>query len=229
MSGKVALPAAYAGARAGRIPFVLWATIWAHPRTPAQARRLSAAAPHLPPRGRDRHLRPARVSAYVRTKHPKGPVFEAPQAVDGAFWGAAATPERHGDFQILFAGRPAPEKGFDVLERAADIGTLVTATDRSPTDLRNLYAGQRRCGRTVGSHTRFPRAVGTRRQRSLPPGSSRDRHDAVGAAAGGLVRARAHRARRSCGGRAGAARRPAPPPRRRPSARDARRRTRAAR
>jgi hypothetical protein len=36
MSGKIALPAAYAGARAARVPFVLWATIWAHPRTPAQ-------------------------------------------------------------------------------------------------------------------------------------------------------------------------------------------------
>ena len=28
LSGRVALPAAYAGARAGRVPFVLWATIW---------------------------------------------------------------------------------------------------------------------------------------------------------------------------------------------------------
>ena len=81
------------------------------------------------------------VSAYVRTKHPRGPVFGAPQSVDAAFWEAPATPERHGEFQILFAGRPAPEKGFDVLERAVDVGTLVVATDRSATDLRNLYAG----------------------------------------------------------------------------------------
>ena len=36
--------------------------------------------------------------------------------------------------------------------------------------------GQRRCGRTVGPHARLPRAVGPRRQRSLPPGSPRDRH-----------------------------------------------------
>ncbi len=140
LSGKVALPAAYAGARAGRIPFVLWATIWAHPRTPAQIagypllrhiyRHADAIATYGP-----------HVSAYVRTQHPTGPVFEAPQAVDRTFWEADVTPERHGEFQILFAGRPAPEKGFDVLERAADIGTLVTATDRAPTDLRNLYAG----------------------------------------------------------------------------------------
>ena len=222
MSGKVALPAAYAGARAGRIPFVLWATIWAHPRTPAQLagypllrhiyRHADAIATYGP-----------HVSAYVRTKHPKGPVFEAPQAVDGAFWGAAATPERHGDFQILFAGRPAPEKGFDVLERAADIGTLVTATDRAPTDLRNLYAGQRRCGRTVGSHARLPRTVGTRRQRSLPPGSSRDRHAAVGAAAGGLVQHERTGLVVPAGDARRSARRSAPPARRPRAARDARR------
>ena len=39
-----------------------------------------------------------------------------------------------------------------------------------------LLRGQRRCGRTVDPHARLPRAVGARRQRSLPPGSSRDRH-----------------------------------------------------
>ena len=37
ISGRVALPAAYAGARRARVPFVLWATIWAHPRTAAHA------------------------------------------------------------------------------------------------------------------------------------------------------------------------------------------------
>ena len=34
LSGRVALPAAYLGARKARIPFVLWATIWAHPARP---------------------------------------------------------------------------------------------------------------------------------------------------------------------------------------------------
>ena len=37
LSGRVALPAAYLGARRARIPFVLWATIWEHPRTAAHA------------------------------------------------------------------------------------------------------------------------------------------------------------------------------------------------
>ena len=84
---------------------------------PAHARPralLRPAAPHLPPRGRDRHLRPAR-QRLRPSKHPRGPVFEAPQSVDPPFWGARGRPDRRGDFQILFAGRPAPEKGIDVL------------------------------------------------------------------------------------------------------------------
>ncbi len=101
LSGRIALPSAYVGARAGRVPFVLWATIWRHPRTPAHAvsylplrhiyRRADAIATYGP-----------HVSAYIRTKHPRGEVFEAPQSVDVDFWTTpAAQPERHGDFQIL--------------------------------------------------------------------------------------------------------------------------------
>jgi len=140
ISGRVALPAAYAGARAGRIPFVLWATLWRHPRTPAHAlsyaplrhiyRNADAIATYGP-----------HVSAYVRTKHPKGRVFEAPQAVDAAFWSAPATPDRRGEFQILFAGRRTHEKGIDVLQAAHDTGTLVFAEHETPEQLRNLYAG----------------------------------------------------------------------------------------
>src|ERR671930_846776 len=37
LSGRVALPPAWAGARLARVPFVLWATIWAHPRTATHA------------------------------------------------------------------------------------------------------------------------------------------------------------------------------------------------
>ena len=90
LSGRVALPAAYAGARAARIPFVLWATIWAHPRTPAHA--LS----YLPLRHMYRHADAVvtygpHVSAYVRAKGAD-PVFEAPQSVDDAFWSAPADP-----------------------------------------------------------------------------------------------------------------------------------------
>ena len=34
LSGRIALPGAYLAARARRVPFVLWASLWRHPRTP---------------------------------------------------------------------------------------------------------------------------------------------------------------------------------------------------
>jgi glycosyltransferase involved in cell wall biosynthesis len=114
LSGRVALPAAYAGARAGRVPFVLWATIWRHPRTAAHAlsygplrhiyRNADAIATYGP-----------HVSDYVRAKGASAPVVEAPQSVDDAFWTAAATPRRLAPFQALYAGRLEAEKGLPVL------------------------------------------------------------------------------------------------------------------
>ncbi len=126
------------------MPFVLWATIWRHPRTPAHA--LS----YLPLRHLYRHADAVatygpHVSAYVRAKGATN-VFEAPQSVDDAFWTAPAEPDRRAPFQALFAGRPAPEKGLDVLAdawRAAALpdAELVRATDATPAQLRNFYAG----------------------------------------------------------------------------------------
>ncbi len=187
MSGKVALPAAYAGARASKTPFVLWATIWAHPRTPAHAlsylplrhiyRNADAIATYGP-----------HVSAYVRTKHPKGPVVEAPQAVDTTFWGAEATPDRRAGFQLLFAGRPAPEKGFAVLEQAADVGQLVVAQDRTPEQLRNLYAGSDVLVVPSLPTRDFLEPWGLVVNEAFHQGVPVIATDAVGAAAGGLVR-----------------------------------------
>lgn len=186
ISGKIALPAAYAGARAGRHPFVLWATIWAHPRTPAHA--LS----YLPLRHIYRHADAIatygpHVSAYVRSKHPRGPVFEAPQAVDAAFWGAPAAPDRRGEFQVLFAGRPAPEKGFDVLRQATDTGTLVVADDRTPEQLRNLYAGSDVLVVPSLPTRDFLEPWGLVVNEAFHQGVPVIATDAVGAAAGGLV------------------------------------------
>jgi glycosyltransferase involved in cell wall biosynthesis len=187
LSGKVALPAAYAGARAGRTPFILWATIWRHPRTPVHA------ASYLPLRHIYRHADAIatygpHVSAYVRTKHPKGAVLEAPQSVDVAFWSRPGTPERHHDFQLLFAGRPVPEKGFDVLEAAADPRTLVVATDRTPTELRNLYAGSDVVVVPSVPTRDFLEPWGLVVNEAFHQGVPVIATDAVGAAAGGLVR-----------------------------------------
>jgi glycosyltransferase involved in cell wall biosynthesis len=200
LSGRVALPAAYAGARAGRVPFVLWATIWRHPRTPAHA--LS----YLPLRQLYRHADAIatygpHVSAYVRTKHPKGEVFEAPQSVDADFWSAPAQPERHGDFQILFAGRLAAEKGVDVLvQAAAGEGTLVLAGEgplhpagatvlckREAVDLRNLYAGSDVVVVPSVPTRDFLEPWGLVVNEAFHQGVPVIATDAVGAAAGGLV------------------------------------------
>jgi len=202
LSGRVALPAAYAGARRAGVPFVLWATIWRHPRTPAHA--LS----YLPLRHIYRHAEAIatygpHVSAYVRSKRPRGAVLEAPQAVDGAFWGApAAAPERHGEFQILFAGRLEPEKGVDVLAAAAaGQGTLVLAGDgplrpagavlagnRGADDLRNLYAGSDVVVVPSVPTPDFLEPWGLVVNEAFHQGIPVIATDAVGAAAGGLVR-----------------------------------------
>ncbi|MDA0167190.1 glycosyltransferase family 4 protein [Solirubrobacter ginsenosidimutans] len=201
LSGKVALPAAYAGARAGRVPFVLWATIWRHPRTPAHT--LS----YIPLRHIYRHADAIatygpHVSAYVNTKHPHGEVFAAPQSVDVEFWTAKAQPERHGAFQILYAGRLEREKGVDVLARAWDgHGTLVLAGEGplevpgalrrgkcEAADLRNLYAGSDVVVVPSVPTRDFLEPWGLVVNEAFHQGVPVIATDAVGAAAGGLVR-----------------------------------------
>jgi glycosyltransferase involved in cell wall biosynthesis len=128
LAGRVALPAAYAAARRARVPFVLWASLWEHPRTPAHRlsfiplraiyRRADAVVTYGP-----------HVTRYVEQHRSAGNIFEAPQAVDaGTFARAvddderaaarhrAGAPER--GFLALFAGRCVPEKGLMVLEQA---------------------------------------------------------------------------------------------------------------
>jgi glycosyltransferase involved in cell wall biosynthesis len=200
LSGRVALPAAYAGARVGRVPFVLWATIWRHPRTPAHA------VSYVPLRHLYRHADAIvtygpHVSAYVRSKHPRGEVFEAPQSVDAAFWSAPAQPERLGDFQILFVGRLAAEKGVDVLATAAaGAGTLALAGEgplrpagaivlgrRDAADLRNLYAGSDVVVLPSIPTRDFLEPWGLVVNEAFHQGVPVIATDAVGAAAGGLV------------------------------------------
>jgi glycosyltransferase involved in cell wall biosynthesis len=126
LGGRVALPGAYLAARRARIPFVLWASIWSHPRTPVHA--LS----YLPTRHLYRHADAVvtygpHVSAYVeRWRGARGNVFEAPQAVSSALFGAPVTAaaraearERAGatpdGFLCLFVGRVEREKGVEFL------------------------------------------------------------------------------------------------------------------
>jgi glycosyltransferase involved in cell wall biosynthesis len=210
LSGRVALPAAYAGARRARVPFVLWATIWRHPRTAAHA--LS----YLPLRHLYRHADAIatygpHVSAYVRSKGATAPIFEAPQAVDQAFWSTAATPERHAEFQILFAGRMEGEKGALVLLEAwrasglaAQKSALVMCGDgpiraraaaagafapgrRDPVELRNSYAGSDVVVVPSVPTRDFLEPWGLVVNEAFHQGVPVIATDAVGAAAGGLV------------------------------------------
>ena len=211
LSGRVALPAAYAGARRAGVPFVLWATIWAHPRTAAHAlsylplRHLYRDADAIATYG-------PHVSAYVRAKGAGGPVVEAPQSVDGAFWSAPATPERRAPFQAMFAGRLAREKGVAVLlrawlssglsaptaalvlvgggpirARAAATGAAMLYDRVGPERLRNLYAGSDVVVLPSIPTRDFREPWGLVANEAMSQGVPVIATDAVGAAAGGLV------------------------------------------
>jgi glycosyltransferase involved in cell wall biosynthesis len=211
LSGRIALPAAYAGARRARVPFVLWATIWAHPRTAAHA--LS----YLPLRHLYRHADAIatygpHVSAYVRAQGARGPVLEAPQSVDDAFWAGPAEPARRAPFQVMFAGRMAREKGVTVLlqawqraglsapnaalvlvgdgpfrARAVATGAVVPAGPADPPTLRNFYAGSDVVVLPSVPTRDFREPWGLVVNEAFNRGVPVIASDAVGAAAGGLV------------------------------------------
>lgn len=113
-AGRLALPAAWQGARAARTPFVLWSALWAHPRTPAH---LVAGAPLLAALYRSADALVAygpHVAAFAAARGARN-VHIAPQAVDNAFWGEALRPPRTCAFLGVFLGRPTRGKGATVL------------------------------------------------------------------------------------------------------------------
>jgi glycosyltransferase involved in cell wall biosynthesis len=211
LSGRVALPAAWIGARRAGIPFVLWATIWGHPRTAAHAlsylplRHIYRTADAVVTYG-------PHVSAYVRAKGARGPVIEAPQSVDDAFWSAPAQPTRHAPFQALFAGRLAREKGVAVLLRAwrssglsapsaalvlvgggpirartVATGAALLAGPADAETLRNFYAGSDVVVIPSIPTRDFLEPWGLVANEAFNQGVPVIATDAVGAAAGGLV------------------------------------------
>ncbi len=125
--GRVALPSTWAGARRGGVPLILWASLWAHPRSVPHMlsylalRRLYRSADAVVTYG-------PHVSAYVRARGARN-VHVAAQAVDNAFWSAPVSahptvPAWPGEAKLkfMFAGRPEREKG---------VGTLLRAWQRS--------------------------------------------------------------------------------------------------
>ncbi len=223
--GRLAPLAGWRGARRARVPLILWASLWAHPRSAAHAfsylplRRLYRSADAVVTYG-------PHVSAYVRARGARN-VHVAMQAVDNDFWSSSeieapgeATWPADAAVRFLFVGRPEREKGLAVLAdawRAAELAPqraalILAGVDRSlgaiapdgprrqgdagmiglgeidAVELRNVYAA---CDALVlpSIATRTFRepwglVINEAMNRGLPVIVS----DAVGAAAGGLVR-----------------------------------------
>jgi glycosyltransferase involved in cell wall biosynthesis len=121
--GRLAPLATWAGARRARVPLILWASLWAHPRTAAHLlsylplRHLYRSADAVVTYG-------THVSAYVRARGARN-IHVAAQSVDNDFWRtpASAAPNEpswpaQAEARFLFVGRPAREKGVDLLMAA---------------------------------------------------------------------------------------------------------------
>ena len=210
-TGRVALPAAYAGARRAGVPFVLWASLWAQPRSPAgivgalPLRRIYRGADAVATYG-------PHVSAYVAARGARN-VFEAPQAVDNDFWSTGVTGMRFAEFQAVFIGRLRREKGLSALVEAwrqmdfdPESATLVlvgpgperaragaTRTMRfvgpaAPAEVRNFYGGADVLVVPSIPTRTFREPWGLVVNEAMNQGLPVIATDAVGAVAGGLVR-----------------------------------------
>ncbi len=223
--GRVAPGAMWLGTRRGHVPLILWASLWAHPRSVVHAlsylplRHLYRSADAVVTYG-------PHVSAYVRARGARN-VHVAPQSVDNDFWSAPAVAPPSADSwpasaqtKFLYVGRPAPEKGLDVLMNAwrasglqtpaaalvlAGVGSGVTATRSggargqrqgevlgldpvSPVELRNLYAASDVLVLPSIPTRTFREPWGLVVNEAMNRGLPVIATDAVGAAAGGLVR-----------------------------------------
>jgi glycosyltransferase involved in cell wall biosynthesis len=213
-AGRAALPAAYAGARRARVPFLLWTALWAHPRTLAFTaagtpllrtlyRRADAVITYGP-----------HVSAFVAQRGARN-VHVAPQAVDVAFWSAPADAPARPDgaeFVALNVGRPARYKGIPELEHAWRLSGLGPPTETlmlvgesesrdgtpppgvhragrlDPTTLRNFYAGADVLVMSAIATRDFLEPWGLVANEAMHQRLPVIATTAVGAAAGGLVR-----------------------------------------
>jgi glycosyltransferase involved in cell wall biosynthesis len=211
--GRLAPLATWAGARRAHLPLILWASLWAHPRSAAHAlsylplRRLYSSADAVVTYG-------PHVSAYVRARGARN-VHVAAQAVDNDFWRAPASGPPSGPrwpsqaaTRFLFVGRPVAGKGLPMLAAAwrsaglapsdaalvlaggaaAPDSSIVSLGALSPEQLRDVYAA---CDvlvvPSVATRT-FREPWGLVVNEAMNQGLAVIATDAVGAAAGGLVR-----------------------------------------
>jgi glycosyltransferase involved in cell wall biosynthesis len=189
-AGRVALPAAYLGARRSRTPFVLWSALWSDLTTPAHV----AARPLL--KHIHRHAAVVvgygpHVAAYATRLGARATAI-APQAVDNAFWSAPVPHEPH-PFTALFVGRDVPEKGLPVLREAwrragFDAARLEVVTGVEAHEVRNSYAHADVVVVPSIATRHFLEPWGLVVNEAMNQRVPIIATDAVGAAAGGLVR-----------------------------------------
>ena len=141
-AGGAILPAAYAGARRNRTPFILWASVWAQPRSLAHAvalpmtRHIYRHADAVIAYGE--HVR--RFVAGVRGRDRD--IFVAPQAVEPEVFGRDVAASEIADFRashglgdgplVLYVGRLVSAKGIEALLegwRRVEGATLVLIGD----------------------------------------------------------------------------------------------------
>ncbi len=209
-TGRVALPGAYAGARRAGVPFVLWASLWAQPRSLAgiagalPLRRIYRGADAVATYG-------PHVSAYVSARGARN-VYEAPQAVDNDFWSTEVSGTRYAAFQAVFTGRLHREKGLGALveawhesglddqgatlvlvgpgperARAGATRTMRFVGPATPVEVRNFYGGADVVVVPSIPTRTFREPWGLVVNEAMNQGLPVIASDAVGAVAGGLV------------------------------------------
>lgn len=209
--GRAAVPGAWRGARRAGVPFILWSALWDHPRTLSWRiagvplmRRIYRDADAIVTYG-------PHVTAFV-LQHGARAVAEAPQAVDQSFWAAPATePHRLAPFTALAVGRAARYKGepelltawrkSELAPPAAALGLVGARKDSAPLpagvraigratqeQLRNLYAGSDVLVMSAIDTKQANEPWGLVANEAMAQGLPVLATDAVGAAAGGLIR-----------------------------------------
>jgi glycosyltransferase involved in cell wall biosynthesis len=217
-AGRVAPLAAWAGTRRAGVPLILWASIWAHPCNAAHAigylalRRLYRSAdavvtygPHVSAYVRQRGAR----LVHVAPQSVDNAFWNAPEvsAPSDPAWPSVA------GVKFLFAGRPTREKGLRVLVEAWSVsglkaptaalvlvgagstppwvpagGAVVGLDAVPPAQLRNFYAAADVLVLPSIPTRTFREPWGLVINEAMNRGLPVIASDAVGAAAGGLVR-----------------------------------------
>jgi glycosyltransferase involved in cell wall biosynthesis len=127
-AGGAILPMAYAGARIHRRPFVLWASVWAQPRSAAHLLALPATR-HIYRHADSVIAYGEHVRRFVaRIRGRDNDVFVAPQSVEPELFARMVDSAEVDEFRrhhrlpdvpiALYVGRLVPEKGVDVLLQA---------------------------------------------------------------------------------------------------------------